>query len=132
MANSALKRFGKSKGVKRAFGAIMAAALAAGGIAVANSDESGGSTCEPTIVKSNPMGAATPVGSENGYTIFVTEDAIFANSELEGSMAVGGKATFGGPSAPSPQYPIYHNTGAGNSDYGLPTIDGENNRVLLH
>src|SRR5690625_3276909 len=43
-------------------------------------------TAECTPV--NPMGAATPTGSTEGYTLFVKEDAILANSELEGTLAV--------------------------------------------
>ncbi|WGT47104.1 collagen-binding domain-containing protein [Tessaracoccus lacteus] len=80
----------------------------------------------------NPMGAATPTDSENGYTLFVTGDAILANSELEGTLAVGGTATFGDERGYPPlQYPIMHNTGAGNADYDVPTIEGTPNRVLI-
>lgn len=80
----------------------------------------------------NPMGAATPVGSENGYTIFVSENAILANSELEGTLAVGDTAIFGDSrSNQSGQYPIVHGGVGGNADYSVPTIAGEPNRVLI-
>ncbi|TWS38150.1 hypothetical protein AKJ23_01490 [Corynebacterium glutamicum] len=111
----------------------MATALAMAGVTVVNSAESGGNSCEPEIVSVNPMGASTPIGSADGYTIFVKDDAIFANSEMEGTIAVGGTATFGDPRGfQSPQYPIMHSTGAGNDAYGVPIIDGEGNRVLLN
>ncbi|TWS34591.1 DUF5979 domain-containing protein [Corynebacterium glutamicum] len=133
MTNSTFKNLGKSKGVKRVFGAVMATALAMAGVTVVNSAESGGNSCEPEIVSVNPMGASTPIGSADGYTIFVKDDAIFANSEMEGTIAVGGTATFGDPRGfQSPQYPIMHSTGAGNDAYGVPIIDGEGNRVLLN
>ncbi|TNU75032.1 choice-of-anchor A family protein [Miniimonas arenae] len=77
------------------------------------------------------MGAATPVGSADGFTIFVTGDAVLANSELEGSFAVLGSATFGDSRGQSSgQYPIVHSI-AGNSAYSVPTIDGDPTRVLL-
>ncbi len=80
----------------------------------------------------NPMSGATPLGAEHAYTLFVTGDALLANSELEGTLAVGGTARFGDPAGQSGnQYPIVHSI-AGNADYGVPTIDGENNRVLLN
>lgn len=80
----------------------------------------------------NPMGVATPIGSENGYTLFTSGDAVLANSELEGSLAVGGTASFWAENGnPNRQYPIVHKV-AGNSEYELPTIDGEPNRVLVH
>ncbi|HZK05095.1 MAG TPA: DUF5979 domain-containing protein [Actinomycetaceae bacterium] len=79
----------------------------------------------------NPMGAATPIGSENGYTIFVRENAVLSNSELEGTLAVGGMATFNTASNQSLQYPILHTTGNGNANYNVPTVDGVPNRVLI-
>ncbi len=89
---------------------------------------SGGAVCSSG---GNPMGGATPNGSADGYTIFVTEDAVLANSELEGSLAVGGKATFGAPSGHGGgQYPIVHSI-AGNANYSVPTIEGDHNRLLI-
>ncbi|MCB1298120.1 MAG: choice-of-anchor A family protein [Microthrixaceae bacterium] len=80
----------------------------------------------------NPMEAATPTGSETGYTLFVRDDAILANSELEGTLAVGGTATFGDPRGfQSGQYPILQGGVGGNADYAVPTIGGEPNRVLV-
>src|SRR5690606_21389655 len=70
--------------------------------------------------------------SENGYTLFVRENAILANSELEGTLAVGGSATFGDPRGnQNQQYPIFHGGVGGNADYSVPTIDGAPNRVLI-
>ncbi|MGR4009096.1 collagen-binding domain-containing protein [Leucobacter sp. 1207-22] len=84
--------------------------------------------CEPT----NPMGGATPIGSTAGYTVFVRSSAILANSELEGTLAVGGKATFGDPRGEQgAMYPILHGGAGGSADYDVPTIDGEPNRVLI-
>ena len=78
------------------------------------------------------MAAATPNGSESGYTLFVRENAILANSELEGTLAVGGTATFGDPRGnQNLQYPIFHGGVGGNTDYSVPTIDGVPNRVLI-
>src|SRR5699024_2599675 len=80
----------------------------------------------------NPMGAATTTGSTEGYTLFVKEDAILANSELEGTLAVGGTATFGDERGHGGgQYPIFHGGVGGNADYDVPTIEGEENRVLI-
>jgi len=99
---------------------LMSPAIAAG--------EDDPAACVPL----NPMGAATPNGSADGYTLFVTGDAILANSELEGTLAVGGTATFGDAHGfQSGQYPIMHSTGAGNADYDVPTIEGTPNRVLI-
>lgn len=84
------------------------------------------------VCDANPMGASIPVGASNGYTIFTTGDAVFANSETEGSIAVGGTATFWDDRGnPNRQYPILHSI-AGNADYGLPVIDGVDSRVLLN
>src|SRR5690606_2637825 len=80
----------------------------------------------------NPMGAATPIGSEHGYTIFVKEDAVFNNSETEGTIAVLGTATFGDARGnQNRQYPVMHGGVGGNADYRVPTLDGETNRVLI-
>src|SRR5699024_10280230 len=65
-------------------------------------------------------------------TLFVKEDAILANSELEGTLAVGGTATFGDERGHGGgQYPIFHGGVGGNADYDVPTIEGEENRVLI-
>ena len=81
----------------------------------------------------NPMDKATPVGEDAltgaGFTIWTSGDATFSNSETEGSIAVGGTATFspltGG------QYVVMHQS-AGNGAYSIPTIDGNSTRVLLN
>ncbi|WP_345801573.1 collagen-binding domain-containing protein [Microbacterium sp. AZCO] len=108
--------------------AILGAAFAVAPAAMAGAAEDTSAPC-----LANPMAAATPIGSASGYTIFVTGDAILANSELEGSLAVGGTATFGDPRGlASNQYPLYHGGIGGNADYTPPTIDGEYNRLLIN
>lgn len=85
-------------------------------------------SCAPV----NPMQAATPKGSADGYTIFVRENATLGNSEIEGTLAVGGLATFGDPRGnQNLQYPIMHGGVGGNVDYNVPQLNGEANRVLL-
>jgi len=80
----------------------------------------------------NPMGAATPLGADSGFTLFTTGDAIMANSELEGSLAVGGTASFGATGGDgADRYVIFHSN-AGNKNYGLPETDGGSTRVLLN
>lgn len=80
----------------------------------------------------DPMGAATPTGSSDGYTLFVSGDAVLANSELEGTLAVGGTARFGDPRGNGNlQYPVFHGGVGGNADYSVPTVEGEPNRVLI-
>ncbi|MFF2487697.1 collagen-binding domain-containing protein [Microbacterium sp. NPDC058062] len=109
-----------------------AAALIAGGLV--------GASALPAVATetgvacyANPMGAATPIGSASGYSIFVTGDAILANSELEGTLAVGGDATFGDPRGfAAGQYPLLQGGVGGSADYAVPTIDGAPNRVLLN
>ncbi|MCI1832508.1 MAG: DUF5979 domain-containing protein, partial [Bifidobacterium sp.] len=76
----------------------------------------------------NPMDAATPSGSDGGFTIKTTGDASFGNSELEGSMAIGGKVAF---TKSDGSYAIFQSS-AGNGNYTVPTIDGDNTRVLLN
>ncbi len=109
--------------------ATLALAVLGGGALVATGGAAPAAAVPSCTV--NPMGAATPVGSADGFTFFVTGDAILANSELEGSLAVLGSATFGDTRSPGGgQYPIVHST-AGNSAYSVPTIDGDPTRVLL-
>ncbi|WP_291038311.1 DUF5979 domain-containing protein [Herbiconiux sp.] len=79
----------------------------------------------------NPMGGATPIGSDAGYTIYTTGDGVLGNSELEGTLAVGGTATFGAAGGGSGSYAIFQGGVGGNADYGVPTIDGDLNRVLM-
>ncbi|SNU02799.1 choice-of-anchor A domain-containing protein, partial [Ruaniaceae bacterium KH17] len=120
-----------ARGGRRRFLAAAATfALAGTGLILATAPATADET--PTCSAVNPMGAATPIGSENGYTVFVREDAILANSELEGTLAVGGTATFGDPRGnQNQQYPIMHGGVGGNADYDVPTIDDEPNRVLI-
>ena len=116
-------------GVRRVLAAAATLAVVGAGLFVTSpAIAASSSACTPV----NPMGAATPIGSEDGYTMFVREDAILANSELEGTLAVGGTATFGDPRGfQSGQYPILQGGVGGNADYGVPTIGGEPNRVLI-
>jgi choice-of-anchor A domain-containing protein len=122
------------KGLLHFLTVVAALAVAGTGLtltspASANSATSSADTPTATCVGVNPMGAATPIGSESGYTVFVKGDATIANSELEGSLAVGGTATFGVKNGNS-QYAIMHSV-AGNADYEVPTVEGEPNRVLI-
>lgn len=112
--------------------ALTALAMILLGLVGLSAPASAGPSAQATCVPGNPMGAATPTGSVDGYTIFVKENAILANSELEGTLAVLGTATFGDDrSNTSSQYPIFHGGVGGNSDYTVPTIDGGPNRVLI-
>jgi choice-of-anchor A domain-containing protein len=79
----------------------------------------------------NPMGGGTPIGSEAGYTIYTPGDGVFGNSELEGTIAVGGTATFSAAGGGSGSYAIFHGGVGGNADYDVPIIDGDLNRVLM-
>ena len=98
----------------------------------AAAEDAGPAPSAAACVPLNPMGGATPHGSESGYTLFVSGDAIIANSELEGTLAVGGEARFGDPRGQQgPMYPILHGGAGGNADYAVPTIGGEPNRVLI-
>lgn len=76
----------------------------------------------------NPMAAATPIGSSSGFSIFTTGDVTMQNSELEGSIAVGGTATFNGGTY---DYPIMH-ASSGSGAYAVPTVDGEQTRALFN
>ena len=110
---------------------VGAMALGAGVVVVGAPTAAVANECTPA--GANPMGASVPIGSDSAYTIYTTGDAILSNSELEGTLAVGGSATFGDPRGHTNlQYPIYHGGIGGNSAYGLPQIDGVDNRVLLN
>lgn len=79
----------------------------------------------------NPMLAATPIGSNSGFTILTYGDATFRNSETEGSVAVGGTPIFEYYSGSGTvDYPLHHRV-AGNGNYSLPTIDGDYTRAFL-
>ncbi|MCH4249441.1 MAG: hypothetical protein LKF88_00985 [Microbacteriaceae bacterium] len=80
-----------------------------------------------TVQLENPMAAAQPEGSESSFTIRTFEDTTLLNSELEGSLAVGGSLTVqnGGN-----DYPLLQNV-AGNGDYTLPTINDTPVRALV-
>lgn len=82
----------------------------------------------------NPMGLATPVGSDpdSAFTLFTWGDAVFNNSETEGSIAVGGKATFLSPNHPDFSDYLIVQKKAGNGDYKIPSIDGAPTRVLVN
>ncbi|SNT12091.1 LPXTG-motif cell wall anchor domain-containing protein/choice-of-anchor A domain-containing protein [Micrococcales bacterium KH10] len=121
------------KGGARRFLAIAAAlAVSLTGLVATPATTATAASSSSTGCGVNPMAAATPNGSENGYTVFARENAVFANSETEGTIAVGGTATFGDPRGnQSQQYPIMHGGVGGNADYSVPTIDGQPNRVLI-
>lgn len=112
-------------------GMLLSVCMLAGGVAAVSSAQTTAvadpvtSTCSSS---QNPMGGSTPKNSNAGFTIFTTGDADLENSELEGSLAVGGSAYFGNGST---DYPIFHND-AGSGNYSLPTIDGDSTRVLLN
>ncbi len=75
-----------------------------------------------------PSAAAAPENPfvfTNGFTVTVFGDGRFGNSELEGSLAVGGDVSF------VSGYPIVHSTGLTPRNYGLPTIDGDPTRLLV-
>lgn len=117
---------------RRTLAAAIATALALGAGAVLSATAPAAAVAAEAGCLENPMGAATPIDSADGYTLFVTGDAILANSELEGTLAVGGVATFGDPRGnPNLQYPVFHGGVGGSADYDVPTIDGVDNRLLL-
>ena len=120
----------RSGGCLKRFLAVTAAMALAGSGIVATSVVAQADPEPPATLMSsglNPMGAATPTGSKDGYTVFVKDNAHFANAETEGSIAVGGVATFDKNAG---IYPLVHQA-AGNEDYSLPTLDGAPNRLLL-
>ena len=120
----------RSGGCLKRFLAVTAAMALAGSGIVATSVVAQADPEPPATLMSsglNPMGAATPTGSKDGYTVFVKDNAHFANAETEGSIAVGGVATFDKNAG---TYPLVHQA-AGNEDYSLPTLDGAPNRLLL-
>ncbi len=122
----------KSGGVRRFLATVFSFALIGTGSIAASVPAMADTTPSDVCTAVNPMGAATPIGSEDGYTIFVSANAILANSELEGTLAVGGTATFGDSRGfQGGQYPIFHGGVGGNADYAVPTIGGEPNRVLI-
>lgn len=116
---------------RRTMGMLLSVCMLAGGVAAVSSAQTTAvadpvtSTCSSP---QNPMGGSTPKNSNAGFTIFTTGDADLENSELEGSLAVGGSAYFGNGST---DYPIFHND-AGSGNYSLPTIEGDSTRVLLN
>ncbi|KQZ85479.1 hypothetical protein ASD56_03880 [Microbacterium sp. Root166] len=110
---------------------VGAMVLAAGVVVIGAPTAAIANECTPA--GANPMGASVPLGSEAAYTIYTTGDAILSNPEIEGTLAIGGTATFGDPRGNANlQYPIYHGGIGGNADYDLPQIDGVDNRVLLN
>ena len=119
-------------GVRRSFAALAALAMVGiGAVAAAAPAPSETPAQAASCGSTNPMGGATPIGSENGYSVFVRENALLANSELEGALAVGGTAKFGDSRGQGGnQYPIVHQI-AGNADYEVPTIANEPNRLLI-
>ena len=120
----------RSGGCLKRFLAVTAAMALAGSGIVATSVVAQADPEPPATLMSsglNPMGAATPTGSKDRYTVFVKDNAHFANAETEGSIAVGGVATFDKNAG---IYPLVHQA-AGNEDYSLPTLDGAPNRLLL-
>ncbi len=130
--------FGTRKGWWRALLASAGSLALLGGASVAAAvPTTAAKETTPTVavgscLGANPMGAATPAGSESGYTPFVTGDAVLANSEMEGTLAVGGTTTFGDPRGnQNLQYPIQHGGIGGNADHAVPTIDGAPNRALI-
>lgn len=82
-----------------------------------------------TAVQAAPASATTttfnPFDVNNGFTIVSRGDAMLANGEIEGSIAVFGAISSGNPNG----YPVIHQA-AGESDYTVPTIDGEPVRIL--
>lgn len=117
---------------RRTVAAVITAALALGSAAAVSIAAPEAAVAAEGACLANPMGAATPIGSADGYTLFVTGDAILANSELEGTLAVGGTAVFGDPRGNTNlQYPVFHGGVGGNADYDVPTVDGTDNRMLL-
>lgn len=78
----------------------------------------------------NPMDSNIPEAEDpltgTGFSVRTTGDASFANSEFEGTMAIGGRlAVFSGD-----RYPVVHRI-AGYGGYGIPVIDGTRTRVLI-
>lgn len=67
-----------------------------------------------------------PFAIGGGYTVYAREDAVLANDETEGAIAVGGTATKPGDG----QYTLVHVV-AGTADYTLPTVDGDPTRLLV-
>lgn len=84
----------------------------------------------PAPVCYNPMDVNIPE-EENpltgaGFTVRTTGDASFANSEFEGTMAIGGRLAI----TAGDRYPVVHSI-AGYGGYPVPLIDQARTRVLI-
>ena len=68
-----------------------------------------------------------PFADAGGFSVYVRGDATLDNSEIEGSLAVGGTLDAAGPGS---RLSIVHKV-AGTSAYTIPTIDSDPTRLLV-
>ncbi|QIK82234.1 collagen-binding domain-containing protein [Sanguibacter sp. HDW7] len=113
-----------SRTVAAGLGAIL---LVGGGIALGNEVSDAFAATTAGACTLNPMGPATPAGSDAGFTVWTSGDLHLRNQETEGSIAVGGTLRVSG----SGQYPVVHKI-AGDGNYSVPVIDGARTRVFLN
>lgn len=73
-----------------------------------------------------PPSSFNPFAMSGGFTVYAREDATLANTETEGTIAVGDVATMPNDT----QYTIVHVV-AGTGDYTLPVVDGDPTRLLV-
>ncbi|MFZ3417863.1 collagen-binding domain-containing protein [Arthrobacter sp. 3Tela_A] len=70
-------------------------------------------------------GSFNPFEVNQGFTLYVSGDAVLGNGEMEGSIAVDGRIS----TANQNGYPLVHQV-AGLADYTVPLIDGVPVRIL--
>ena len=113
---------GMARGVKRAFGAIAAAAVAVMGVTVVGSQTPSMQDVDyRTVAEVNSF---NPFDVNNGFTIVTKGDATLGNNELEGSIAA-----FGSVGSSKQNYPLVHKV-AGEGNFTVPLIDGDPVRLL--
>ncbi|SFR74986.1 choice-of-anchor A domain-containing protein [Agromyces sp. CF514] len=116
--------------------AVMAAALLAGGVALAAIPGSASASVSAVASKVLPArsavvlapgtSAVNPLTLAGGYTVYAQGNATLGNSEFEGSIAVGERLRL----THSATYQFAHVI-AGTGSYVLPTVDGDPTRVLI-
>ncbi|GAA1526442.1 choice-of-anchor A domain-containing protein [Agromyces terreus] len=106
--------------------------LAAGASAVAPASSAPAEAAPAaSVVRAAPAALAgkssvNPLSLAGGFTVYAKEDATLANTEFEGSIAVGDRLRV----TQTAQYQFAHVI-AGTGAYTLPTVDGDPTRVLI-
>jgi len=82
------------------------------------------------VVATATAGASAAAGTNPfaplaGFTILTNGDTVLGNSEIEGTVAVGGSLTT------THGYNFIHTSGLTPADYALPTVGGDPTRLLI-